>query len=71
MTVPRESDEAKHWRAIALEAFASANQMSDPESRMMMLCIAAGYDRLAEQAEEQARIERKLAERRSHDGIQR
>jgi hypothetical protein len=40
-----------HWRNRAEEARANAHQMSDPESKRMMLDIAAGYERLAERAE--------------------
>jgi hypothetical protein len=59
--VPTTSGEAKHWRMLALEAFASAHKTTAPEDKAMMLVIAAGYDRLGDQAEEQARIERKSA----------
>jgi hypothetical protein len=37
-----------HWGNRAQEARANAQQMSDAESRRMMLDIAAGHERLAE-----------------------
>jgi hypothetical protein len=40
-----------HWRNRAEEARVNAEQMSDPESKRMMLEIAEGYLRLAERAE--------------------
>ena len=40
----------QHWRDRAEEARVNAEQMSDPESRRMMLEIADGYVRLAERA---------------------
>jgi hypothetical protein len=60
--VPTTSDEAKHWRMLALEAFASAHKTTHPEDKAMMLRIAAGYDLLGDEVEEQACIERKSAE---------
>ena len=40
----------QHWRDRAEEARVNAEQMSDPESKRMMLEIADGYIRLAERA---------------------
>jgi hypothetical protein len=62
MSVAITSDEAKHWRKLALEALARAQKTTAPEDKAMMLGIAAGYDRLGDQAEEQARIQRKSTE---------
>jgi hypothetical protein len=45
----------QHWRDRAEEARVNAEQMSDPESRRMMLEIADGYVRLAERAEQRLR----------------
>jgi CHASE3 domain sensor protein len=42
----------KHWRDRAEETRVHAEQMYAPEARRLMLEIAAGYDRLAEEAEE-------------------
>jgi hypothetical protein len=40
----------QHWQDRAEEARVNAEQMSDPESKRMMLEIADGYIRLAERA---------------------
>ena len=45
----------RHWRECAEEARAHAEQMADAESRRTMLLISAGYDRLAERAEQRLR----------------
>jgi hypothetical protein len=45
------NENARRWRLMALEAFAIASYMNDPECRATMLRIAAGYDHLAEMAE--------------------
>jgi hypothetical protein len=42
----------KHWRLRAAEARAVAAQISDPDSKRMMLRIAGDYDELARRAEE-------------------
>ena len=68
--MPTTSDEAKHWRMLALEAFASAHKATAPEDKAMMLVIAAAYDRLGDQAEEQARSERKSMEFSPTDAIE-
>jgi hypothetical protein len=44
-----------HWRNRAEEARVNAEQMSDPESKRMMLEIAEGYLLLAERAERRLR----------------
>jgi hypothetical protein len=55
-------DDPKHWRQRAEQARVLAGQMSDATSREMMLGIAQDYERLAEQAEQRAREERKKRE---------
>lgn len=35
------------WRALALEAREVADQMTDPEAKLIMLSIAQVYERLA------------------------
>ena len=49
--MPSEIDVAEHWRALAAEARARADEMSDPEAKRIMLSIAEGYERLARRAE--------------------
>jgi hypothetical protein len=55
-------DDPKRWRQRAEQARALAEQMSDAASREMMLGIVKDYERLAEQAEQRAREERKKKE---------
>ena len=43
-------DDPKHWLERAEEARSVADQLSDPESRRMMLRIAEDYERLANHA---------------------
>jgi|HubBroStandDraft_3_1064219.scaffolds.fasta_scaffold2037349_1 hypothetical protein len=47
-----------HWRNRAEEARVNAEQISDPESKRMMLEIAEGYLRLAERAERRLHSEK-------------
>jgi hypothetical protein len=42
---------SKHWRRLEAEARVIALSMGDPESKRVMLHVAAGYKRLAERAE--------------------
>jgi hypothetical protein len=42
---------AEHWRALAAEALAAAEQMADPETRATTPNTAKGYHTMAEQAE--------------------
>jgi hypothetical protein len=44
--------EPQHWRTRAVEALQHADQMSDPEAKRAMQDIAAGYERLAHEAEQ-------------------
>jgi len=43
-------DDPKHWLERADEARSIADQISDPDSRRMMLRIAEDYERLANHA---------------------
>ena len=43
---------AARWRALALEARTTAEQITDPEARVLILSIAQAYERLARRAEE-------------------
>jgi hypothetical protein len=43
--------EPQHWRDRAVEALQRADQISDPEAKRAMQDIAAGYERLAQEAE--------------------
>jgi hypothetical protein len=49
-------NDPKHWRARATEMRALAEQMKDIESRSIMLKLASDYDRLADRAEERAKV---------------
>jgi hypothetical protein len=44
------SDPALRWQALAEEARTIADQMTDPQAKLILLTIARGYDRLAERA---------------------
>jgi hypothetical protein len=44
------SDPALRWRILADEARTIADQMTDPQAKLILLTIARGYDRLAERA---------------------
>jgi hypothetical protein len=44
--------EAERLRLLAIEALATAMQMTDTACRSMMLDVAACYDRLADHAEQ-------------------
>lgn len=44
------SDPVLHWQALAEEARAIADQMTDPQAKLILLTIARGYDRLAQRA---------------------
>jgi hypothetical protein len=40
-----------HWRSRAAEALTAAEQMISPETKAIMLSIAAGYEKMAQQAD--------------------
>jgi hypothetical protein len=46
-----DGDDAERWRKLAAETVAVAEEMTDPDAKRVMLFIAEGYKRLAEQAE--------------------
>jgi hypothetical protein len=48
-------DDPSHWRNRAEEARSQADEMRSEDTRLQMLKIAEGYDRLALRAEERAR----------------
>ena len=47
---PQASDAALRWRALAEEARTIADEMTDPQAKLILLTIARSYDRLAERA---------------------
>ena len=47
-------DDPEYWRKRAEDARAIAVQMTDPQTKAVMLGIAQGYEKLAEQAEQRA-----------------
>jgi hypothetical protein len=47
-------DDPKHWLERAAKARLHAEQMSDPESKRMMLGIAKNYEGLARRAEQRS-----------------
>jgi hypothetical protein len=42
---------AERWRTLAVETFAAAEAMADPESKQVLLLITEVYERLAERAQ--------------------
>jgi hypothetical protein len=58
--MPKLIDLPEHWRARAEESRVLAEQLSDPETRRMMLGIAQSYERLAERAAERLKHENRL-----------
>jgi hypothetical protein len=49
--MPSDADVGERWRALAAEARAAANELTDPEVKRIMLRIATGYEVLARRAE--------------------
>ena len=52
---PTPIDDPAHWRQLAEEARRMADQLADPETKQMMLEIAASYEELAGIAEARAK----------------
>jgi hypothetical protein len=48
-------DPVAHWQALADEARAAAEEMADPQSRLILLTIAQSYGRLATRARDRAK----------------
>jgi hypothetical protein len=48
---PEVSDPAARWRVLAQDARAAAEEMTDPQARLILLTIARAYERLAERAD--------------------
>ena len=46
-----DENDANYWRGRAAEARATADLMSDPKAKGILLEIAASYDRIAESVE--------------------
>ena len=57
--MPKEDAEllalASHWRARAEELLLQAETMNDADARLRVRGIAAGYQRMAERAEQRSR----------------
>jgi hypothetical protein len=43
-------DDSKHWRQLAQDTRATADQLDDPDAKQAMLEIAEGYEQLAQLA---------------------
>jgi hypothetical protein len=52
--MPGKAD-PQHWRDLAMEARAKADQMKDPRSKRRMLGLANFYENLAERLEPRLR----------------
>jgi hypothetical protein len=48
--MPTDLD-SERWRALGVEAFATAQTITDPDSKHVILMIAAAYERLAKRAQ--------------------
>jgi hypothetical protein len=48
---PEAPDPAARWRVLAEDARAAAEEMTDPQARLILLTIARAYERLAERAD--------------------
>jgi hypothetical protein len=51
MNTPTPIDDPAHWRQLTEEARRMTDQLADPETKQMMLEIAASYEELASIAE--------------------
>ena len=49
--LPLEPLNVKHWRDRAEEAYTYAERLTDAEDRLMMLDVAAGYEKIAQRVE--------------------
>jgi hypothetical protein len=49
--MPTPRDDEQRWRALASEAHAAAQEVTDHEAKRALLFIAAAYERLARRAE--------------------
>ena len=49
--MPSNIDNAERWRKLAEEARAVADQMTDLDTKQIMLSIAEGYEHLTRQGE--------------------
>jgi hypothetical protein len=49
--MPSDADVAERWRTLAAEARRTADELTDPEAKRIMLSIAEGYEVLARRAE--------------------
>ena len=50
----KDTTAAAHWREMAAQALAAAYELTDVQSKAIMLDIAARYERLAQYAEARA-----------------
>jgi hypothetical protein len=58
--MPQRIDDAKQWRARAEEARVLAEQLSSPDSKRIMLGVAASYVALAHIAERRDATKRRV-----------
>lgn len=49
-----DDEPVARWRWLAADAHEAADQMTDPEARLLLLSIAQAYERLAQRAEERS-----------------
>jgi hypothetical protein len=52
MPLGDDPDPVARWWVLAAEARRTADQMTDPEAKLIMLSIAQSYEHLARRAEE-------------------
>jgi hypothetical protein len=64
--MPHRIDTARRWRAQAEDARTISSQLTNPESKRLMLGIALCYVQLAQQAEERDRHKRSYEARNGH-----
>jgi hypothetical protein len=61
--VPSKTFDAQYWQERAEEARLQAEEMTHPPAKREMLLIAAGYQRLAQHAEERTARKKSRTER--------